>query len=74
MKYKITTEQFEERYWKDEFNKLFEYVSFMKIYMQEKDRNLKEIKTDVFNTRWYNFEIWNYVQINWVWVLFEERI
>jgi len=74
MKYEITVEQFIQRYWEEEFNKMFEYISYMKIYMMKKDRNLKEIKTDVFNTKWFHFDVWNYVEINWVGVSFEERI
>ena len=74
MKIEITIEEFKERYWKEELNNLFNYIQEIKIFMNKKDRVFKEITTEVHNKKWDNFEVWNYVKINWVWVTFEERL
>ena len=63
MKYEITVEQFIERYWQDEFNTLFEYITFISIYLSEKDRCFKEIKTEVFNKKGDTFEVWNFIEL-----------
>lgn len=74
MKTEITIDQFIERYWEKEFNTLFSYVAHLKSYMGQKDRELKEITTEVFTNGSVILETWDYVQINWVWVSFEQRL